>query len=136
MPEMTDKTRCKRGMNPKSLANLRPFQKGNKANPDGRPLKDCSLTSLVKSLIDTVPPGEKQGRTWRQLLALAWLAGAMKNPVLMKELLDRLEGKVSQPVTGEGGGPVKVEIDVKQKLISELARIATGNDTAEDDRKS
>jgi len=46
----------------------------------------------------------------------------MKNPVLFKELLDRLEGKVVQPVGGAAGGePVKVEITVS----SEIARTLT-----------
>lgn len=93
----TNKCGDARGLHPNSLKNLKP-------NLNGRPSKDVSLTSLVKSLIDTVPPGETKGRTWRQLLALAWLSGAMKNPVLMKELLDRLEGKVMLPVGGQGDG--------------------------------
>ena len=105
-----DKLRFKRGMHPNSLANLRPFQNGNKANPKGRPPKDVSLTSLLKVEIEKVPPGEKQGRTWRQLLVLAWLSGAMKNAVLMKELLDRLEGKVTQPIGGEGGGEIILRV--------------------------
>ena len=64
------------------------FLPGSVANPKGRPPKDCSLTSLLKEEIDKVPPDEKQGRTWRQLLVGAWLSGAMKNPVLLKELLE------------------------------------------------
>ena len=29
---------------------------------------------------------------------LAWLTGALKNPFLFKEMLDRLEGKVAVPI--------------------------------------
>ena len=108
MADFADKQRSKRGMHPNSLANLKPFQKGGNANPKGRPSKDVSLTSLLKIEIEKVPPGEKQNRTWRQLLVLAWLTGAMKNPALLKELLERLEGKVTQPIGGEGGGPVRI----------------------------
>lgn len=93
----------KRGMHPNSQKNLKP-------NLGGRPRKDCSLTSILKEEINKIPPGEKQGRSWRQLLVLAWLTGAMKNPVLLKELLDRLEGKVTQPIAGEGGGPVTIKV--------------------------
>ena len=107
-------------MNPNSLKNLRPFQAGNRANPAGRPPKDCSLTSLLKEQIDTIPPGEKNGRTWRQLLVLAWLTGAMKQPVLMKELLDRLEGKVTQPIAGENGEPIRYEISVRDAETRQL----------------
>jgi len=93
------KTRRKQhNMHPNSLKNLRPFQKGNQANPLGRPRKDVSLTSLLKEEIEKIPEGEKEGRTWRQLLVLAWLSGSLKNPFLFREMLDRLEGKVAVPI--------------------------------------
>ena len=95
---------------------------GKSGNLRGAPRRDVSLTSLLKQEIEKIPPGEKHNRNWRQLLVLAWLTGAMKNPVLFKELLDRLEGKVVQPVGGAAGGePVKVEIIVS----SEIARVLT-----------
>ena len=96
---ITIKTRRKQhDMHPNSLKNLRPFQKGNNANPNGRPRKDVSLTSLLKVEIEKIPEGEKESRTWRQLLVLAWLTGSLKNPFLFKEMLDRLEGKVAVPI--------------------------------------
>ena len=120
---ITENQRYTRGKNPNSLKNLKPFVKGTSGHP-GRTPKDYSLTSLLKEQIDTIPLGEKNGRTWRQLLVLAWLTGAMKQPVLMKEILDRLEGKVTQPIAGENGEPIKYEITVKdgesQKLTEQL----------------
>ena len=96
---ITIKTRRKQhSMHPNSLKNLRPFQKGNKANPAGRPRKDVSLTSLLKEEIEKIPEGSTDGKTWREILVLAWLRGAQGNAVLLKELLDRLEGKVAVPV--------------------------------------
>lgn len=68
------------------------------ANPNGRPRKDVSLTSLLKTELDKVPEGETKGRTWRQLLVLAWLTGSLKNPTLLFELLNRLEGRPVQPI--------------------------------------
>ncbi len=85
---------------------------GKSGNPKGHPGKNYSITLLVKAEIDKIPANEKQGRTWRQLLALAWLTGAMRNPVLFKELLDRLEGKVVQPIGGENGQPIKAEVNI------------------------
>ena len=104
---------------------------GKSGNPNGRIRKDCSLTSLLKEEIEKIPPGEKYNRNWRQLLVLAWLTGAMKNPVLFKELLDRLEGKVVQPVGGAAGGePVKVEITVSSEIARTLTEeIARGEGT-------
>ncbi len=87
--------------------------KGQSGNRNGRPRKDCSLTSLLKVEIEKIPRGEKNKRTWRELLALAWLTAALKNPngLAFKELLDRTEGRIAQPlaVTGANGGPIKSE---------------------------
>lgn len=135
MVEFVEKQRYKRGQNPNSLKNLKPFQNGKSGNPNGRPPKDVSLTSLLKEEIDKVCPSDKQGRTWRQLLVLAWLTGAMKNPVLLKELLDRLEGKVAQPITGAGGGPIEVEHDAKGKLLSLLNSMSARTAETESDTK-
>ena len=92
------KQRAKNQIHPNSLKNLRSFKKGQSGNPKGRPIKDLTLTSLLKEEITKIPAEEKEGRTWRQLLVLAWLSGSLKNPILLKELLDRLEGKVAVPV--------------------------------------
>ena len=97
------------------------WSKGQSGNPKGRPPKDVSLTSLLKIEIEKIPPGETKKRTWRQLLVLAWLTGAMKNPVLLKEILDRLEGKVTQPIGGEGGGPIRAQIIVQSDHAKQLA---------------
>jgi len=126
MANTTGNQRFARGMNPNSLKNLKPFVKGKSGHP-GRTPKDVSLTSLLKEQIDTIPPGEKQGRTWRQLLVLAWLTGAMKNPILLKEILDRLEGKVAIAVTGEGGRPIKVQHDA-EGIIKKLEALAVVKD--------
>lgn len=85
-------------MHPNSLKNLKSFKKGQSGNPKGRPVKALTLTSLLKEEIEKIPAGEKEGRTWRELLVLAWLTGSLKNPFLFKEMLDRLEGKVAVPV--------------------------------------
>ncbi len=88
--------------------------KGVSGNPRGRPRKDLCITSLLKEELDKIPLGEKHNRTWRQLLVLAWLTGAMKNAVLLKELLDRVDGKVAQPleVSGKGGKDLSITFQI------------------------
>lgn len=121
----------KRKMHPNSLANLEKgkFQKGQVANPNGRPPKDYSITSIIKSMldlpVDAALPGA-DGKTWRQLIARAILYGSAKgNPTMIKELLDRLEGKVTQPIGGDTDSPpIKTEIivvnDNAKRLTEEI----------------
>ena len=96
--------------------------KGQSGNPKGRHRKDYSITSLAKELLDQ-PADERflspsdYGKTWRQAIAKALLVGALNlNPGIMKELLDRLEGKPTQPIdVGEEGLPILVKVIEKRK---------------------
>jgi hypothetical protein len=98
----------RRGKHPNSRKNLElgrgaRWRKGQSGNPSG-----YSLTSIVKGLLNDIPnviiDKKRNTKTWRELIAQAWLVGAYKgNPTYFKELLERLEGKVEQPLTGKGG---------------------------------
>jgi len=90
--------------------------KGQSGNPKGRPRKDYSITSLAKEMLDQ-PADERflspsdYGKTWRQAIAKALLVGALRlNPGIMKELLDRLEGKPAQPIVGGDGKPIILKV--------------------------
>lgn len=86
----------------KKLPRGKPWQPGQSGNPRGRPPKDVCLTSLLKEALDQVPEGSKDGKTWAEKIVFAWLLfSAMGNPTLMKELLDRVEGKVVDRVEAE-----------------------------------
>lgn len=116
----------RRGMHPNSQNNI----KNNKNHP-GRPKKEHSITNLIREMLDQeaqyIAPGAlPTDKTWRQLIARAILRKASDGDVSMiRELLDRLEGKVVQPVGGENGEPIKVEHDIKGKLLSLLDRYAS-----------
>ena len=90
--------------------------KGQSGNPKGRPRKDYSITSLAKELLDQ-PADERflspsdYGKTWRQAIAKALLVGALNlNSGIMKELLDRLEGRPIQLIGGETGGAITLRV--------------------------
>ena len=81
-----DKTMTKpRKMHPNSLANLRPFAKGNRGNPNGRPRKedcllDCIKTELSSKSIDGVTTKE-------QMIAGALVSMAEKGNLKAIEIL-------------------------------------------------
>ena len=95
-----DKKRMPRG---------KPFKKGEVHNPHGRPRKELSITDALRTLMDEVPTIKigstvNTDKTWAQLVALGMLLKATKGDASMaREIIDRLEGKVAQPVTGADG---------------------------------
>jgi hypothetical protein len=109
------KTPDGRGRHPKSLANLTNpgWPKGVSGNPGGRPRKK-PLTDALREYLDD-PKN------------LARVITAMDKRIrkgdirAIKELIDRVEGKVSQRVelTGEDGEAIQVA-DVRAKLFDKL----------------
>lgn len=71
--------------------------KGVSGNPIGRPKgRDISLTKLLKEQLSEFPvvKGKKSELNWRQLLVQAWLRGAMSNAALLKEAVERIDGRM------------------------------------------
>src|SRR5690348_7529875 len=74
------------------------WEKGKSGNPRGRPRKIQSLTSLFKQELEKRCPSDSQGRTWKELIALAIVQQAMKgNTQLLREFWDRIAGRANQP---------------------------------------
>ena len=103
--------------------------KGQSGNPKGRPKKEHTLTSLLKDELKKAPKltdkgGKKNTKTWEQLLAEALPAAAYK--ALLKGdmrpytlILERVEGKVPQPLTGKEGGPIETQF-VSDETMREI----------------
>ncbi len=90
----------------KQLVNKGRWKPGESGNPKGRPPKGISITSLVKELLSQIPDIEEDGvkndKTWAELISLALVKGAVKgNAPLLKETLDRIDGKVVERVQAE-----------------------------------
>ena len=95
----------RRGMSPNSQKNL-----GKGRNGNNHANKDYSITRIIKEMLDE--PAEERfldvqdkgkSLTWRQAIAKRVLVEAVRgNAKVTGELLDRLEGKVTQPVANEG----------------------------------
>jgi hypothetical protein len=98
--------------------NLKPYRwkKGQPSpNPGGRPKKapisDAYTHHVGMPLPDDIRSKLRlpKGATWADAMALGQLRSAVKgNTVAAKEIADRIEGRVTQPISGEDGGPVQV----------------------------
>jgi len=111
--KISDKTAEK----PRKKPRGKPFAKGNNANPNGRPRKEACITTVLQSRMGEVPLVEINGKvntkTWAELIADSLLMNAYKgNAAAMHELMDRIEGKVAQPVIGADGGPMSFTLTI------------------------
>lgn len=111
--QVINKNGDRRGMSHNSQKNLHPRLKGNR-----NAKKDYSITRIIKEMLDE-PAVERwlevedKGHelTWRQAIAKRILIEAVRgNAKVTGELLDRLEGKVTQPVGGDPTQPIIIKV--------------------------
>ena len=111
-----EKPKYARGKHPNSLKNLNFFQKGEIHNPNGRPTKEQSVTEAARVLLregklSDLDHLDKKQELIVRALAIKWLKRALANHNDLNALLDRMEGKVSQPVANEGEVVIRVVYD-------------------------
>lgn len=98
-------------VNEKSLKNLKKFSAENQPKKKGRPKGSLSLTNEIKKVLEALDPASK--KTVLELLAIAATKQAMKgNGAYFKEIIDRLEGKVTDKVEimGKSGSPIELKV--------------------------
>lgn len=96
-------------------------------NPAGRPRKEVSLTSIVKLKLGE-KVSSKSDQTWGEAIAEAWLlSAAFGSSQHLKEILERVDGKVALPLTGKDSGPLRIETtyvsDETMQAIRQYAKI-------------
>jgi hypothetical protein len=84
-----------RGRN-KGWDNLKPFQPGQSGNPGGRP-KRKPVTELYEEILND----PAQMEALKKAIGKALLKGNMAMVLQLKEMTDRVEGKVSQPIEAD-----------------------------------
>jgi hypothetical protein len=104
------------GSKPKGKPRGKPFEPGQSGNPSGlsRDMRDRRLRvaeALDKRLVQALDDG-KGGKTEPvDLLVEAIALGVMeREPSIMRIACDYRWGKPPQEITGEGGGPIPLEI--------------------------
>lgn len=106
------------------------WKKGVSGNPNGRPKKEVCITTRQKEMMLEICPFDSQGRTWIEALSEGGLRQSLVTPAAMSNLQDRHEGKVTQPIGGEDGQPIKHEVIVSSELSKRLTeQILQGENT-------
>ena len=93
----------------------KPFQKGHRAY--SHTLKNpISLLDLLRTELSRIPTKEVDGFDGKDKSNAWWLiheyvqeARGAANIQAIKDILDRLEGKPAQAITGAGGGPIQLK---------------------------
>ena len=82
----------------KSLANLRPYRKGQSGNPGGRPRN--TLSAAYKRQLEKLFPGDPEGRSYAEVIAAAVAdKAALGDYQAAKEIEDRVSGKPKQTIS-------------------------------------
>lgn len=94
---------------------------GKSGNPDGKIPNHVYITSLIKEYLGK---DAGDGKSHAQLVAEAIVKLAEDyhfkgNVAAIRELLDRIEGKVTQPVSGEGTVTLIVKYDGENDAVQE-----------------
>ena len=118
------------------LANLRPpWKPGECPNPSGRP-KRKPLTDAYAALLDKpIPPDMArqlkldESTTYAQVIAMSLVREAVKGKVqAAAEVADRVEGKITQPISGPEGGAIPIaNLTPIDFTDDQLAALITGN---------
>lgn len=124
---MADENEKQPKSNPIDRLKGKGWKPGQSGNPKGRPKKEICITSLVKEHLEK--EAKQHGRellnedgtkkTWSQIVAEALVAHFIKgNPTAIKEVLDRVDGKVPDKLeaSGPGGGPIEFKDSTKKRL--------------------
>ena len=116
----------RRGLHPNSRANLQPprWKHGESGNPEGLSLKRV-VSDILREPLRNVDPKKAKAI---QLLALSIVRDAIKGSKEdRKEIWERLEGKVTQPIEAELSGETKQEVKLlftTENLVEALKSLA------------
>ena len=96
-----------------SNKNLKPWPLGTSGNPKGSPKKAQSITMAIREELEKIGPN---GRTKAQMIAEGMVeaslypVSASGSPKVLSEVLERTEGKVTQPIGGDSDQPIIIKV--------------------------
>jgi len=87
------------------------WQKGVSGNPLGRPKNEPLLSPEIRRKLREVCPTDPQGRPWLEVLVESLLQqAAIGNPAAIREILERIDGKVAE----------RVQLDIQLAAIKQM----------------
>lgn len=101
-------------------ANRKPdgtFGPGNVANPAGRPVGSVSIVEGIKKKLLEIEPKNKKVYLDMFLDKLFHKAIRDGNEQLMKDMINRVDGMPAQKISGEDGGPIKIDIGMMLEKV-------------------
>lgn len=116
---MAEKQRKNSDGTAKRLANLKPFQKGQSGNPEGRPEGTKNRATILRRLLETATDFtnpltlKKETLPLEEQIMIALIARAKRGDIAaIKEIQDTLYGKVvdKHEIGGKEGGPIQITI--------------------------
>jgi len=90
------------------MAKGRQFVKGQSGNPNGRPRNELALSNIIRRLLAETVDGKTRAERVAQAIVTKAEEGDM---IAIRELLDRVEGRLPMPVQSQLSG--RVELNVK-----------------------
>ena len=77
------------------------WTKGQSGNLNGRPKSEVCLTTAIKAQLCEIDPNDSQKRTKLEVLAERTIANAYADVNYLKQIWERIEGKIAQPIEGD-----------------------------------
>ena len=140
-----DKPKYARGKHPNTLKAQHHFKKdtgwaASGGNTKGRPTKEKSITEALRVLLKSgtlTDVKHTTSETIVETLAKNWIKEALKNARYFEMMLDRIEGKEVQPISGEGGGAILISVvsenakKLTQDIVAGKGTTVSGHDETE-----
>jgi len=95
-----------------SNANLKPYQPGQSGNPEGRP--PDTLTPLLRKFLNADNEAEKIAIV-RELIGIAKTKGMRGQIAALREIFDRIDGKVPETHKIESDVPIIIQPTVYER---------------------
>lgn len=110
----------------------KPFEKGQSGNPAGRPKGSISVVSELKKKLEEIPKeGNPEKKRYLDMLVIKVIKKALADGdvPMIKDIIDRIDGKAKQPT--ELSGEVNLPTPILVKFINKKEDIK--DDEATDD---